>query len=1011
MVIATVAASVQGCARAKNVISLKSKVAIERSLYHDWRDPRQLGDGGKVCDFRVLGTGLQSVLLASFKDGEGPCQAEAMFRTPVTFYRGEELGGEGKVLSFESGDYSLLACGMSQSGEFLAGLSNGSGTSVAIFDSESVIVQPSPIPSVSPSPSPIALGRNSAVAFDPRSGSEKYFIGAIEEASSLVSIQAIEPVTAAPSGSPITLPGQASQFELLNDGYGVTALWCGDAFFRTSSLVTGGDHSCALMSDQTLKCWGQGVSGQLGIGGSANKDSPQTIESLEDVIQVAAGGGHTCALESDGALYCWGNNSHGQLGVGGSSVSSPVPVSWSSPVPEIREVALGNAHSCALTSDDEVYCWGDHSTGQLGVGSAIAPATISSVPVRIIEKKISNGEFEVIPWVITSPSPVPSPSAFPGEFSWDPAAPLPSPFPSPIPSVYPLFFEKSVAVPVGASGRSGKIQCQFSGVVDDSTLKLQDISGESLGEFELTGLSLDQVFTWPAATSGTMKVILALERSSSEIQNLTCRFFAPLLAESISAGGAHTCVLTGDQEVKCWGKNDSGQLGNDSNSTSDFPVVVEELDDAEKISLGANHSCALKSDGSVACWGENEKGQLGDADTSDADEPVEVTGLDEIEKISLGSNHSCAIKSDDTLWCWGDHSSGQLGVGSLSLGATSRNYPVEVSGLSPFREVSAGGSHTCALVGGGSFGSDPRVYCWGANLSGQLGANFTSSIKLSPVQTVLEVDSGDGECSLHSAWSRNQNFEVQTTVSSAQWDESVQGFSAATDGEGNVVTVFLQKDSLYQGACSSAAPGCEYRVFASVRGPENSWSGPTPLDGALSIVQSTVYWDEDSFTPYAPGIAYLGKNDENQSVFMATYSRTDATSWISRVYSRLFVVAGGGWGADTDYQVVDESDGSGSILRGTHSMHLAGSGTGHAVLSLHHRDAGPLVDGGVRLYRYHPATGWSSNTDLASHCGLGGCATLKPQGHVFENGQGNVLFPVLTTDGSGKIELWNIEYR
>lgn len=180
--------------------------------------------------------------------------------------------------------------------------------------------------------------------------------------------------------------------------------------------------------------------------------------------------------------------------------------------------------------------------------------------------------------------------------------------------------------------------------------------------------------------------------------------------QAIAAGGRHGCALVAGA-VSCWGRNADGQLGDNSSTQRLTPVPVPTLaSGVDAIALGHDHSCALVA-GAVWCWGNNLDGQVGDGSNSDRDTPQTVSGLTGVQAIAAGSNGSCAIGSGGTLSCWGYNGSGSLGDGT----GTSRNTPVAVTGLSTgVTQASLGDEHSCAIRGG-------DVSCWGDNSFGQLG--------------------------------------------------------------------------------------------------------------------------------------------------------------------------------------------------------------------------------------------------------------------------------------------------
>jgi alpha-tubulin suppressor-like RCC1 family protein len=197
-----------------------------------------------------------------------------------------------------------------------------------------------------------------------------------------------------------------------------------------------------------------------------------------------------------------------------------------------------------------------------------------------------------------------------------------------------------------------------------------------------------------------------------------------LLAAVFSAQSAMAQVkgspgtYSGDTAARAWGLNINGQLGDGTYNDRLKPVAVKNLRGIQTIDSGAGsaHSVALKNDGMVVAWGENYTGQLGDATTTDRTTPVQVSGLSGVKAISAGSNHSLALKTDGTVRAWGANYEGQLG----DLSTTIRYTPVQVPYLSGVSAIAAGSVHSLALK------SDGKVGVWGDNQFGQLGDGSTS---------------------------------------------------------------------------------------------------------------------------------------------------------------------------------------------------------------------------------------------------------------------------------------------
>ncbi len=347
-------------------------------------------------------------------------------------------------------------------------------------------------------------------------------------------------------------------------------------------ISAGGQHTCALSADGRIWCWGSNEKGQLGDGVLTDSLAPVQVSGLEknNIIAVAAGGQHTCALSADGRIWCWGSNEKGQLG-NGTLADSPAPVQVSGLGNNTMiAVAAGGQHTCALSAQGRVLCWGSNEKGQLG-----------------------------------------------------------------------------------------------NGTLTDSLIPLQ-VSGLENG------------------------------------------------AAALAAGSRHTCVLTGGDGVRCWGSNDFGQLGNKTKKDSPIPVAVSGLGSGmHAIAAGGGHSCALSDSGGVLCWGWNGN----EAENHYAPKPESVSGLgSDVTAIAAGGEHICALTRNNAVKCWGSNYVGQLGNESLPASSV----PVDVSGLGTHMlAIATGGYHTCVLNEGAG------VECWGQNYQGELG-NPSKLYSATPVNVV-----------------------------------------------------------------------------------------------------------------------------------------------------------------------------------------------------------------------------------------------------------------------------------
>jgi alpha-tubulin suppressor-like RCC1 family protein len=200
-------------------------------------------------------------------------------------------------------------------------------------------------------------------------------------------------------------------------------------------------------------------------------------------------------------------------------------------------------------------------------------------------------------------------------------------------------------------------------------------------------------------------------------------------AVAISAGGSHTCAILDDGSVSCWGKNYNGQIGDGTGDDRFTPTQTSSLGDnrtAVAISAGGSHTCAILDDGSVSCWGKNNYGQIGDGTNGSDDHrhtPTQTSSLGDNRTavaISAGGSHTCAILDDGSVSCWGINFKGQLGDGSTNP-SEDRNTPTQTANLGGIAVViAAGGDHTCAIL------EDDSANCWGYNYFGQLGDGTTT---------------------------------------------------------------------------------------------------------------------------------------------------------------------------------------------------------------------------------------------------------------------------------------------
>ena len=147
------------------------------------------------------------------------------------------------------------------------------------------------------------------------------------------------------------------------------------------SLACGDDHSCAIMKDGTMKCWGDGGSGELGQGRPQLSEIPVSVVGMTDARQVGAGKEHTCVVTNAHTVSCFGSGLAGQLGIGTMPFFQPIPTNVQ--VTDGRSIATGDDFSCVAHSNHGVTCWGGNSYGQLGTGT-ISDGGVTPLPVDVV---------------------------------------------------------------------------------------------------------------------------------------------------------------------------------------------------------------------------------------------------------------------------------------------------------------------------------------------------------------------------------------------------------------------------------------------------------------------------------------------------------------------------------------------------------------------------------------------------------------------------------------------------
>jgi cysteine-rich repeat protein len=318
-------------------------------------------------------------------------------------------------------------------------------------------------------------------------------------------------------------------------------------------IATGYRHTCALMADKSVRCWGSSYLLGRGTGSNGNVgDEPGEMPPKDPVVlggpvaDIVAGENHTCALLEGpaGEVFCWGASTHGQLGhVGAWILGDNESPEQTGPVPlggPVAQITAGENHNCALFKGPDagkVRCWGYNASGQLGLGHT----------------------FNI----------------------GDDEAPEDAPF-----LVLNDIGDPVARIDAGGSHTcallvSGKMRCWGEG----GPIGTQDWS--SVGDNEDPNPAGDVKMLQP----GDAVVEMAL-------------------------GKYHTCVRLATGKVRCWGIGFFGQLGYEHSlhlglSPGDVAPHVDIGGPALDLAAGLFHTCALIDGGGVRCWGYNVFGMLG----------------------------------------------------------------------------------------------------------------------------------------------------------------------------------------------------------------------------------------------------------------------------------------------------------------------------------------------------------------------------------------------------------------
>lgn len=334
----------------------------------------------------------------------------------------------------------------------------------------------------------------------------------------------------------------------------------------TTHTSAGDGHSCSVRSDGTARCWGRASSGELGNPGASehpglplpllNEAGDEIgVGETERIIGISAGTNYTCLVTGTGKVFCAGDNSSDQLGLGDAADDEVDRFTLVEGMTNTIGVSVGLNHTCAWKGDGRARCWGENEDGQLGDAGITPRSTPTEVSGLSTVHEIHVGD----------------------RFSC-------------------------------ARDFNSQVKCW----------------GHRFGQV-------------PVSVTGGAN------------------------SHTLSVGGEHACASYQDGSVACWGDNSSDQLGASELEQSTQAVPIEGVGQVIALAAGGEHTCALRADGQVLCWGANANGQLGNDDLEGTPTPTLVSGLSGIRQIEAGRSHTCAIDGDGVTLCFGNGSDWRLG--------------------------------------------------------------------------------------------------------------------------------------------------------------------------------------------------------------------------------------------------------------------------------------------------------------------------------------------------------------
>jgi alpha-tubulin suppressor-like RCC1 family protein len=344
------------------------------------------------------------------------------------------------------------------------------------------------------------------------------------------------------------------------------------------------------------------------------------------------------------------------------------------------QLSAGSVHSCGVTTADRAYCWGNNDLGFLGDGTTTPHLTPVSVVGGLSFRQVSAGGH-------------------------------------------------TCAVTTGY--RAYCWGSNYSGQLGDGTTtnRLRPVAVAGGHQFRQVAAGIG--FTCGVTYPDNRAYCWGGNEYGQLGNGATSRRLTPVAVaggrqfRQVDVYAFHTCgVSYPDNQAFCWGRNNYGQLGDNTTTSRLTPRLVVGARQWRQVDVGRYHTCGVTQADRAFCWGYGKLGSLGEGKNYNRHSPVAVTGGLYLKRVTTGEWHTCGETTGNRAYCWGANPWGQVGDGTSFQ---NRWSPRPVVGGLYFKQVSAGGTHTCAKTGAAV------AYCWGWNGEGQLG-DGTTTYRLSPVK-------------------------------------------------------------------------------------------------------------------------------------------------------------------------------------------------------------------------------------------------------------------------------------